>query len=262
MHVTAEPHLGPEPRRSSSARAVLQVLALLSRSPDGLRADEAAAALGRSVSTAYSLLDSLCQEGFAVHARRGAYHLAPAAEAAAAAPEEPPGPAAALTAALDELFARTSRRSYLAIARGGRLVVPATRGRQGMRRLHGLGLEVGDGAHALALGKVALALAAPAALSAYVGRGLRRFTARTIVLPDELFEQLGDVREEGVATGREEFEPGVCCMAAPVLGQGGRAVAILGLSAPSRAFAQDRDELRATLLDVAAGALPENPPPS
>ncbi len=260
------------PRRSSSARAVLQALALLARSPDGLRADEAAEALGRSVSTAYSLLDSLCQEGFAVHEQRGSYHLAPAAEVATRDGAGTPRDAAAvasLSGVLDELYTRTNKRAYLAAAQRGVLVIPATRGRQGMRRMSGLGPNIGEDAHALALGKVALSLLGPEALAAYVGRGLRRFTDHTIVRADALFVELEEVRQAGLASDREEYEPDFCCLAAPVVDVGGRAVAIVGISMSQRSFEQERAELEATVLEVArrarlgrtnsaATALPEN----
>lgn len=271
--ITASPQISreaePGPRRSSSARAVLQALALLARSPDGLRADQAAEALGRSISTAYSLLDSLCQEGFAVHEGRGAYRLAAAGEAATSRAES--AATAGLTALLDELYMRTNKRAYLAASRHGALVIPATRGRQGMRRMRGLGREIGDEAHALALGKVALAMLGRDALAAYLGRGLRRFTEHTVVRPEELLAELADVRRDGVARDREEYEADFCCLAAPVRDGEGRAVAILGISMSQRSYAQEREDLEATLLDVAgrlqaraardAGpALPENAP--
>jgi DNA-binding IclR family transcriptional regulator len=255
------------PRRSSSARAVLQALALLARSPDGLRADETAEALGRSVSTAYSLLDSLCQEGFAVHEQRGAYRLAAGAETVVQRDEA--ATVAGLSSLLDELYTRTSKRTYLATAKRGVLVIPATRGRQGMRRMRNLGAQIGDDAHALALGKVALSLLGPEALAAYVGRGLRRFTTRTITLPDVLFAELEDIRQSGVATDQEEYEADFCCLAAPVVDPGGRSIAVLGISMSQRSFAHERTDLEATLRDVAgrlrgaprgdlAAALPEN----
>ena len=63
-------------RGLSTARAVLQVLSLLEQHPDGVRADEVAQVVGKSVSTAYYLLASLVEEGFAVH-EGGVYRRAP-----------------------------------------------------------------------------------------------------------------------------------------------------------------------------------------
>lgn len=257
MHAIAEhpsPSREPEygPRRPSSARAVLQALALLARSPDGLRADETAEALGRSVSTAYSLLDSLCQEGFAVHEERGAYRLAAAGEAATR--REDVATVASLSSVLDELYMRTNKRAYLAGVRRGTLVIPATRGRQGMRRMQGLKHTISNDAHALAIGKVALSQLGPEALAAYVGQGLRAFTEHTIVRPDQLFTELETIRQRGVAADREEYEADFCCLAAPVLDADGRAVGILGISMSLRSFTQEREELEATVLDVAQNA--------
>ena len=57
---------GRRPHRGlSTARAALQVTWLLARDPDGVRADEVAQALGKSVSTAYNLLASLCDDELA-----------------------------------------------------------------------------------------------------------------------------------------------------------------------------------------------------
>ena len=46
-------------RGLSTARAALRVTWLLARAPEGVRADQVASTLGKSVSTAYNLLASL-----------------------------------------------------------------------------------------------------------------------------------------------------------------------------------------------------------
>ena len=63
-------------RGLSTARAALRVTWLLARAPEGVRADQVAETLGKSVSTAYNLLASLCEEGVAVHHSGGVYRLA------------------------------------------------------------------------------------------------------------------------------------------------------------------------------------------
>ena len=54
-------------RGLSTAHAVLQVLSFLEQHPDGVRAEEVTEFVGKSASTAYHLLASLVDEGFAVH---------------------------------------------------------------------------------------------------------------------------------------------------------------------------------------------------
>ena len=236
-----------------TARTVLSLLSLLSCAEDGLRADEVAEAIGKSTSTAYALLDTLCQEGFVVHAPDGAYHLTSQARSLVPARRgnQLPG---SLDGVLDELFTRTHKRVYLAAARSGQVVIPLVRGRQGMPLIPGLGSSIGENAHALALGKVALSLLGEAALKRYIDRGLRVFTQYTIVSGDELRAQLAEIRAGAVAYDREEFGLDACCLAAPVRNGAGRPVAALGISMSARCFELERASLEAVLVDVAERA--------
>jgi DNA-binding IclR family transcriptional regulator len=226
---------------------------MLAEAEDGVRADEVAQALGKSTSTAYNLLDTLCQEGFAAHSERGTYRLTASAAAfvpAARAKNLPAG----LGGVLDELFARTRKRVYLAAAHSGQVVIPLARGRQGMPRIPGLGARIGQNAHALALGKVALSLLEDQALERYIENGLRRFTETTIVCPDTLRAQLDEIRDGAVADDREEFSEDFCCLAMPVRNGQGKAVAALGISMSARCFEREREVLSEALCDVARQA--------
>jgi DNA-binding IclR family transcriptional regulator len=231
---------------------VLHLLMLLSESDDGMRADEVAAALGKSRSTAYSLLDTLCQERFVVH-EHGTYRLT--AEAAGMVPpnrgRDVPADLAGL---LDELFARTHKRVYLAAAQSGQVVIPLARGHQGMPRIPGLGVRIGENAHALALGKVALSLLDDSGLERYVSHGLRSYTPHTITDPAVLRRQLAEIRAGAVAYDKEEFGEDFCCLALPVRNHAGRAVAALGISMSARCFEIERESLSAALRDVTTQA--------
>jgi DNA-binding IclR family transcriptional regulator len=234
---------------------VLRLLTLLARSPDGLRADEVAAALGKSTSTAYNLLDTLCQEGFVVHGDGAAYTLTTEASALVPGAERRAPFAPGLVGILDSLFARTHKRVYLATARGGKVVVPLARGRQGMPRVPGLGVHVGDKAHALALGKVALSLLSEPALDRYIAPGLKTFTPTTITSPQRLRTQLAEIRAGAIAFDREEFAEGICCLAAPVYNAAGQPLAALGMSMSTRCFELEHEALEATLREVVAEAV-------
>jgi DNA-binding IclR family transcriptional regulator len=251
--------LAPAPAAASSrslstARSVLRVLSLLVERPGGVRADEVAQALGKSVSTAYYLLNSLCEEGFAVHESKGLYRPARGLEelTAAAEPESPLHDG--LAATVDELFLLTRKRSYLGMVKPGRIEIVAFRGRQGVPRMPGLGSEIRDCAHALAMGKVVLSLLGPGALATYVSRGMRRFTPHTVVTGPELEADLRRVRRDGFAVDREEFDENFCCIAAPIFDERGRFVAALGLSTTPHVFDTERERLSAIVMRVAAGA--------
>jgi DNA-binding IclR family transcriptional regulator len=260
-----EPVINTQTRSSrrglSTARAALQVAWLLAARPEGVRADHVADTLGKSVSTAYNLLASLCEEGVAMHGPGGVYRLAPAFRDTVATGGAASGPELHdLAGIAADLLARTHKRSYLAVVRAGELHVVLERGLQGMPKLPGLKLRIGDTAHALALGKVVLALAGPEVLERYLRNpGLRRFTAHTITDPEALRAELGDVRRRGFAVEREEFDEDFCCIAAPVRDTGGRFLAVAGISMSRRAFDEEHRSLAANVLEVAGMATGEPP---
>ncbi len=242
------PH--PGRRGLTTARAVLQVLGHLEAHPDGVRADDVAQVVGKSGSTAYYLLASLVEEGFATH--EGGLYM-PRRHA----PTHPPpvDSAHGLTDPVDDLFLRTHKRCYLGVVRTGAIEIAVVRGRQGIAKMPGLGTQIRGNAHALAMGKVVLSRLRPDALARYADRGLQRYTRSTIITLEGLESELSRVRDHGFAVDREEFDEDFCCIAAPVLDDRGRLAAVLGLSASTRAFDAEHDELSEAVRDVAAGTV-------
>jgi DNA-binding IclR family transcriptional regulator len=262
VRVPTDAPVAASSRSLSTARSVLRVFALLLEHPEGVRADEVAEELGKSVSTAYYLLTSLCEEGFAVHESKGVYRRARGLEELTAAVGEHAHPGHplhdGLAGSVDQLFLRTRKRSYLGVVKAGRIEIVAFCGRQGVPRMPGLGSEIRDSAHGLAMGKVVLSLLSPSALARYVARGLTAFTPRTIIAPDQLAAELERVRHAGYAVDREEFDENFCCIAAPVFDADGRFVAALGLSMTANVFDSDRERLAPIVVDVARHAAREN----
>jgi len=219
---------------------------MLARAPEGVRADEVATRLNKSVSTAYNLLNSLCDEHVAVRVSGGVYRIAPEFKHTVASD----GAGEDFTGIVDDLLARTHKRAYAAVVRNGVLRIVLEKGMQGMPKLPGMDPEIRDNAHALALGKVVLAHSPPEAVDRYIANGLRPFTPNTITSPDELRTELHDVRRTGVAEEREEFDGDFCCIAAPVLDARRRFVAAVGISMSRRAFDEERAALEETVRDV------------
>lgn len=101
--------------------------------------------------------------------------------------------------------------------------------------------------HCTALGKVLLAFKRTASVDS-----LPMFTPRTITSLAALEVHLDQVRHQGYATDDEEHVPGVRCIAAPVFGFSGRAVAAIGTSGPAgRVTYEKLPELTQIVLDVA-----------
>jgi acetyl-CoA synthetase len=244
----------------STARAALQVAWLLAARPEGVRADHIAETLGKSVSTAYNLLASLCEEGVATHEAGGVYKLAPAfRDTVLTGATAPPAELHDLAGLVADLLARTHKRSYVGVVRDGELHVVLERGLQGMPKLPGLKPRVGDAAHAVALGKVVLALAGPEVVDRYARNpGLRRFTPHTITDREGLRAELDATAARGYAIEREEFDEDFCCIAAPVRDGRGRFLAVVGISMTRRAFDDEHESLARAVLGVAR-VIPRRP---
>jgi DNA-binding IclR family transcriptional regulator len=80
-----------------------------------------------------------------------------------------------------------------------------------------------------ALGKALLAHSEIPIVRSVLSKTLPRCSARSIVLPRVLLEQLAEVRKQGVAYDFEELQPGLFCVAVPVIQQG-RPVAAVSLT--------------------------------
>lgn len=240
-------------RTLKTARAMLQVLKMMAQAPDGLRPDEVAKTLRKSTATATYLLNSLCREGFAQrNPSDGMYRLRK--------PMAPPVitprlPREDLGLAVEELYARTNERTYLATAEERHVVIHESRGRQGLPKMPGLTPHIGGEAHALAVGKTILANAGPDSIDRYHNAyGLGEFTPKTIVEKRHLDRELADVRARGFATDHLEYAEGCCCIAAPIFDRAGELCGSLALSTTRARFDEDHERLIPIVMAVARAA--------
>lgn len=113
-------------------------------------------------------------------------------------------------------------------------------------------------AHASASGKVFLAQMPPASRERLLRAApLERFTASTVTDPAALDAELAIVRRDGYGLDREEFLPGLVCVAVPVPPAQGqsRAALCVALQAPAVRLPIDRALLWLPSLQRAAAAL-------
>lgn len=96
-------------------------------------------------------------------------------------------------------------------------------------------------AHATASGKVFLALGPPSYLRYVVDGGLSRLTPKTITMPGLLRQDLDRTLERGYGINREESEPGVVAVAAPVRDHAQRVIAAVSIA--GRAHRLDLERL-------------------
>ncbi len=91
-----------------------------------------------------------------------------------------------------------------------------------------------DPLHCTGLGKALLSGFTEEELKAYIAsNALKKYTPKTIVDPDRLFEHIREVKAKGVAFDFEELDKGVHCIAAPIYNHINETVAAISVSAPS-----------------------------
>lgn len=261
----ARPGRGVSGGRSlKTAAEALAALRFLGAAEQGITAEALAAELGKSTATARYLLNTLCQEGFAVRDRQtGTVRLQdappwgdawgdPAAPHDLTRHELPER----LSDAVTDLYWRTRQRTYLARWEDGDdTVVVDARGHQGLPRIPDLTERIPlASAHALAVTKALIASSAPRATALRERSALPSFTGTTITSPPAIELELARVRRRGYAVDREEYAEGFCCIGAPIFAPDGQVAAGIAISTPARRFATHAEELTGAVRDVAETA--------
>jgi IclR family transcriptional regulator, KDG regulon repressor len=154
----------------------------------------------------------------------------------------------AALAPLQDLAQRTEETVHVGILYGGESVtVQVVEGTHAVRMHSAVGKRAP--AHASAMGKTFLAHLDDPELDDFISRfGVRSITAHTISEPLRLKRHLAIVRQRGWAVDSEELEPGLRCVAVPIVHGSGRPFAALSISGPAWRLAPDRDPSLAALL--------------
>lgn len=107
--------------------------------------------------------------------------------------------------------------------------------------------------HATSGGKAILAELPDEEVDAIIDRhGLAEHTQNTITDKDELYEELRQIREDGVSYNDQEFIDGLRAVSVPIIGPDGRVLGAIGISGPSHRLKEDlyHEELPNKLLGV------------
>ncbi|MDQ1043464.1 IclR family acetate operon transcriptional repressor [Streptomyces sp. V4I2] len=94
--------------------------------------------------------------------------------------------------------------------------------------------------HATAAGRSVLAHLPKRDIEELIARGLERYSDTTPTDPDELRAELGRIRTDGYAVNLNQYRPGVCAIAAPVLDEDGTPLATVAVSMPDSRFDVNR----------------------
>jgi IclR family KDG regulon transcriptional repressor len=106
--------------------------------------------------------------------------------------------------------------------------------------------------HCTSAGKVILAqLPVPEVKEIIQQRGLPRHTEKTITTEEELFENLSMIRTQGYGIEREENEPGITCIAAPIFNHLSEVAGAISISGTSLRMNDEKiASIKDTLIEV------------
>jgi DNA-binding IclR family transcriptional regulator len=140
---------------------------------------------------------------------------------------------------LEDLYEATHENIHLAVPDGMHtLFVEKLNGHRSTPILSGVGGRMPI--YCTATGKTFLALGAPEHFRQVVTNGLTRQTARTIVMPGLLQQELARTAERGYGVNHEESEVGVSAVAAPVFDRGHRVIAAISITGNTRRVDTER----------------------
>lgn len=160
---------------------------------------------------------------------------------------------------LDRLSAEVGETIHLAQLDQGQVLYVDKRNAKAPVEMFSQAGRVGP-AYCTGVGKAMLAhLPAPLLEEALRRQSFHRFTPRTLTDPQALREELARIRAAGHALDREEHEPGIVCVAVPILARAGRVMGAVSVTSTTArkgldALAALAPRLRAVAAAIAADA--------
>lgn len=141
---------------------------------------------------------------------------------------------------LETLHRETGETVHLGVLRGREIIyLDKVESRQAVR----MNSQIGNAspAYCTGVGKAALSTLDDHALDAILsGLEFRRFTPQTITDRASLLAELVEIRTSGIAFDREEHEPGIRCVAAPVVDADRALVAGVSVTGPAYRVGQEQ----------------------
>jgi IclR family transcriptional regulator, acetate operon repressor len=210
---------------------------------------------GLNISTCHHLLATLIQRGFAAKVPgRRLYALGPRILYLGHACLQVDLPRRAQPY-LEAINRATGETVHLAALQGDAVVTLAVR-----EARHAVRVDTGkigrvEGPHATSVGKAILAWLPEAEIQRIIGKGMKRYTDKTITELPALLESLRAVRRNGYAIDREEYLPGVICVGAAIRDQAGTVIGAISASTPTMRADDEHISLMRDEINAATRAL-------
>ena len=154
---------------------------------------------------------------------------------------------------IDALSEKTGETVHLAQLDNGQVLYVDKRNAASPIEMFSQAGKIGPG-YCTGVGKAMIAFLDPAQQNrAIAQQAFHAYTANTLTSAQALRDELNEIRQAGIAFDREEHEPDIICIAAPVLTSAGRVVGGLSVTSSTRRYSlADLANLKPEILAAAA----------
>lgn len=236
---------------SSTAENVLDVLLLFDGSRPELTADQISRLIDAPRSTTYRYIRTLREKGFLEHTDGDAFRPGPRLLQFAQLARRHEDIGGVALPFMETLCAKTRETVLLTrISNAHAVCIERVEAPQAVR----ITFERGDvqPLHAGASSKILLAFAPRSLVDDYLSRPLAPVGVNAVTEPQQLRQQLAEIRERGYCVSESEVDEGATAIAVPVFGARNRLAAGLSTAGPTFRMGPDVIERHVSLLKKAA----------
>lgn len=252
--------MGEAGNQDGTVGKALAVLDMVAAAGKPVRFSDLLADSAYPKATLYRFVQTLTHQGMLSHdPDRGTYALGVRLVRLAHAAWQQSSLAPLARPYLDDLAAQTGETIHLAQLDMGQVLYVDKRNAARPVEMFSSAGKVGP-AYCTGVGKAMLAWLPDDALRAVLARqSFHRFTPHTLASPEALIADLHAIRSRGHAFDREEHEPGIICVALPILTRAGRVIGAISLTSTTQrttltALEAHADRIRQTAARIAAEA--------
>jgi IclR family acetate operon transcriptional repressor len=227
--------------RIASVRKALQVLDFIANNIDGYEVKEISYGTKMNLSTCYHILNTLQDEEYLTKKVDGKYTLGPKIPRLFNAFNKTATP---VLEVLNELQKETEETAYLVGVKDNRIIVQSAIESLQSLRVSPLYIGYSENHHARATSKSIIAFWDDLEINDFFSEyEFSSLTKKTPANIDEIKWQIERIRSQGFSLEEEEFNIGICGIAAPIIGPIGKPIGSFGLSLPKERYLIKRDEL-------------------
>lgn len=241
-----------EARGLKTVERALTALEFVAQSPVAPTVREVARHLGHNVSSTYNIVNTLVGMGYLIKGPSGDLRVGSSVSALNAALERQDVYASLLRPFVDELRDATGETVYLSGLTDEGVVIQAVAEGRGSLRVSGLAIGYAGAEVRRASAKAIMAFLPDSSVKSILGRDAGSTGAASVDQRLELLApSLATIRHQGFALDEEEFEAGICCIAAPVFDAAGVVRASVAVSAPATRLAALKGPVRQQVVATA-----------